>query len=214
MNRFLKTKTIKNLLLSLVLCTGLTQVNVSYAAKAGVDQGNPAVHIATTKGDIYIELYPMQSPISVKNFLSYVDSGFYTNTIFHRVINNFMIQGGGFTTDMMRKTPGAPIKNEASNRLRNLRGTIAMARTNVVDSATSQFYINHKDNSNLDHKGSRNFGYAVFGNVIAGMGVVDRIARVATRRGDAPVQQVIIKSIKRVPISSIKPSTIKSSSTK
>ena len=203
-------------MLSAVFCAGLVSVNVSYAAKAkaGIDQGNPAVHIATTKGDIYIELYPAQSPISVKNFLLYVDSGFYTNTLFHRVINDFMIQGGGFTTDMMRKTPQAPIKNEADNRLRNFRGTIAMARTNVVDSATSQFYINHKDNSNLDYKGPRNFGYAVFGKVIAGMGVVDRIARVATRRGDAPVQQVIIKSVKRVPIGSIKPSVIKSSSIK
>ncbi|MDF1644410.1 MAG: peptidylprolyl isomerase [Pseudomonadales bacterium] len=204
--------TLKSLILSTVLCAGFVAVNTSYAAKSGVDQGSPAVLIATTKGDIYIELYPEQSPISVKNFLSYVHSGFYTNTLFHRVINGFMIQGGGFTTDMMRKTPQAPIKNEADNRLRNLRGTIAMARTNVVDSATSQFFINHQDNRNLDYKGPRSFGYAVFGKVIAGMDVVDRIARVATRRGDAPVQQVIIKSVKRVPIGSIKSSAIKSSS--
>lgn len=186
----------KNLMISIFACLGLLYGS---SALAEPTTFNPSVKISTTKGDIVVELYADQAPVSVKNFLQYVDSGFYSDTLFHRVIKNFMIQGGGYTLDMMRKPPGEPIKNEADNRLSNRRGTIAMARTNVVDSATSQFFINHKDNKNLDYKGPRSFGYAVFGRVVNGMDVVDRIARVATRRGDAPIQPVIIKSVTRIP---------------
>ena len=135
------------------------------------------VVIETNYGEITVELDDEKAPLSVANFLAYVDSGHYNGTIFHRVIKDFMIQGGNFTADMAPKQTGAPIKNEAGNGLRNLRGTIAMARTGVVDSATSQFFINLKDNGFLDHKDTsiRGYGYAVFGKVIEGMEVVDKI---------------------------------------
>ena len=155
------------------------------------------VLISTSLGDIKLELYEEQAPITVANFLSYVEEGFYDGTIFHRVINNFMIQGGGITADMKQKPTKAPIKNEADNGLKNDRGTIAMARTADVDSATSQFFINHKDNSFLDH-GARDFGYAVFGKVVEGIEVVDKIATVQTRPGDVPVETVSILSMKVV----------------
>ena len=124
---------------------------------------NPMVLMETSKGDIKIELFEKEAPITVKNFLSYVSEGFYDNLIFHRVIRNFMIQGGGFDFKMNQKKPGAHIKNEATSGLINMKGTIAMARTNVIDSATSQFFINVADNGFLDHKNntSRGFGYAV-----------------------------------------------------
>ena len=153
--------------------------------------------ISTSLGDIKLELYEEQAPITVANFLSYVEEGFYDGTIFHRVINNFMIQGGGITADMKQKPTKAPIKNEADNGLKNDRGTIAMARTAVVDSATSQFFINHRDNSFLDH-GARDFGYAVFGKVVEGIEVVDKIAAVQTQPGDVPVETVSILSMKVV----------------
>ena len=153
--------------------------------------------ISTSLGDIKLELYEEEAPITVANFLSYVEEGFYDNTIFHRVINNFMIQGGGMTEDMRQKPTKAPIKNEADNGLKNNRGTIAMARTAVVDSATSQFFINHRDNAFLDH-GARDFGYAVFGKVVEGIEVVDKIAAVQTRPGDVPVETVSILSMKVV----------------
>lgn len=165
---------------------------------------NPKVLMKTTKGDITIELYPDKAPITVQNFLTYVDEGFYNGTIFHRVINNFMIQGGGYTAEIHKKAAKSPIKNEASNGLKNMRGTIAMARTMVIDSATSQFFINHVDNPNLDHtdKTEAGFGYCVFGKVIAGMDVVDAIAavRTMTRRGmrDVPRETVEIISVKRI----------------
>lgn len=155
------------------------------------------VLISTSLGDIKLELYEEQAPITVANFLSYVEEGFFDGTIFHRVINNFMIQGGGITADMKQKPTKAPIKNEADNGLKNERGTIAMARTAVVDSATSQFFINHKDNAFLDH-GARDFGYAVFGKVVEGIEVVDKIATVQTRPGDVPVETVSILSMKVV----------------
>lgn len=155
------------------------------------------VLISTSLGDIKLELYEEEAPITVANFLSYVEEGFYDNTIFHRVINNFMVQGGGITADMKQKPTKAPIKNEADNGLKNERGTVAMARTAVVDSATSQFFINHRDNSFLDH-GARDFGYAVFGKVVEGIEVVDKIAAVQTRPGDVPVETVSILSIKVV----------------
>lgn len=156
--------------------------------------GNPVVIIKTTKGDIKVELDKENAPISTDNFLAYVEDGYYDGTIFHRVINNFMVQGGGFMADGQQKPTKAPIKNEADNGLKNDRGTIAMARTGVVDSATSQFYINHVDNDFLNH-GKRDFGYAVFGKVVDGMDVVDAIAAVQTGPGDVPNEQIVIESV-------------------
>jgi peptidyl-prolyl cis-trans isomerase A (cyclophilin A) len=153
------------------------------------------VIIETNMGKIEVELNAEKAPISVANFLQYVESGHYNNTIFHRVINNFMVQGGGFDKHMRQKPTQAMIKNEAKNGLKNDRGTLAMARTGVVDSATSQFFINHKDNDFLNH-GGRDYGYAVFGKVTKGMDVVDAIARVRTKSGDVPVNPVVIKMIR------------------
>jgi peptidyl-prolyl cis-trans isomerase A (cyclophilin A) len=151
--------------------------------------------IETSMGKVEVELNAELAPISVANFMQYVDSGYYNGTIFHRVINNFMVQGGGFDKTMQKKTTQATIKNEAKNGLKNDRGTLAMARTGVVDSATSQFFINHKDNNFLNH-GDRDYGYAVFGKVTKGMDVVDAIARVKTKAGDVPVNPVAIKSVR------------------
>ena len=139
---------------------------------------NPRVLLTTSLGEIELELEAEKAPISVENFIAYVDSGFYDGTVFHRVIPGFMIQGGGFGEGLNQK-PTKPIKNEADNGLHNVRGTVAMARTQNVNSATSQFFINHRDNDFLDH-GSRDFGYAVFGKVVRGMEVVDQIAQVPT----------------------------------
>jgi peptidyl-prolyl cis-trans isomerase B (cyclophilin B) len=163
--------------------------------------GNPTVVMETSKGTIEIELYPDKAPISVENFLSYVNEGYYDGLIFHRVIANFMIQGGGFDKDLNQKETKAPIKNEAGNGLKNERGTIAMARTMVVDSATSQFFINVVDNEMLDYKDNsiRGFGYAVFGKVTKGMEVVDAIKAVKTgsvgQFQDVPVEPVIITKV-------------------
>jgi peptidyl-prolyl cis-trans isomerase A (cyclophilin A) len=161
----------------------------------------PRVLLTTSLGEIEIELQDDKAPISAQNFLAYVDSGFYNGTIFHRVIPGFMVQGGGFDATMKQKPTQAPIKNEADNGLRNERGTLAMARTQARDSATSQFFINHKDNTFLDH-GSRDFGYAVFAKVVRGMPVVDQIAQVPTgNRGmhqDVPREAVEIISAKRL----------------
>jgi len=168
------------------------------AAHAQQDTDNPQVTIHTSKGDIRLELYPQASPISVENFLQYASDGFYEGTIFHRVISHFMIQGGGMTADMKRKTTRDPITNEADNGLKNLRGTVAMARTNDVNSATSQFFINVEVNGSLDHvnkENSRSWGYAVFGRVIDGMDVVDDIRFVETTQGDVPVETVLIESV-------------------
>ncbi len=154
------------------------------------------VVLTTSLGDITIALNAEKAPISVKNFLDYVDAHFYDGTIFHRVIAGFMVQGGGFSADMQQKPTQPPIRNEADNGLKNSRGTIAMARTQIRDSATAQFFINLVDNSFLDH-GSRDFGYAVFGTVVQGMEVVDRIAAVKTGSGDVPVEQVLILKIRR-----------------
>ena len=159
------------------------------------------VIMSTSMGDVKIELYSDKAPETVKNFLAYVNDKFYDGTVFHRVIPNFMIQGGGFTQDMQQKPAKPPIKNEADNGLKNDTGTIAMARTAVVDSATSQFFINVKDNDFLNHN-PQNFGYAVFGKVIEGMDVVHKIERVKTgNRGmyqDVPVEPVVIKSVQVV----------------
>lgn len=156
--------------------------------------------IATTHGDFRVELNTEKAPLSCENFLRYVDEGFYDGTVFHRVIPGFMIQGGGMGEDLERRPTHEPIRNEADNGLKNLRGTISMARTAQVDSATTQFFVNLSDNAFLDH-GGRDFGYAVFASVVAGMDVVDAIAAVATgRRGmhdDVPLDAVFIKSVSR-----------------
>ena len=156
--------------------------------------------IDTTKGNIVIETYPKKAPTTVKNFESYVNKGFYDNTIFHRVIDGFMIQGGGFTKDMVQKQTDAPIQNEASNGLKNEKYTIAMARTSIPDSATSQFFINVNNNNFLDYPGQDGAGYCVFGKVIEGQDVVDKIAKLKTRvkngMGDVPIKTVKINSIK------------------
>jgi len=158
------------------------------------------VEITTTLGGFTIELYPEKAPITVENFLAYADAGFYDGTIFHRVIPGFMIQGGGFASDMKQKETRSPIKNEAMNGLKNKRGTLAMARTQDINSATSQFFINLKHNEFLDH-GVRDFGYAVFGKVVQGMETVDKIAGVETgNRGmyqNVPVKAVVIESVRR-----------------
>jgi cyclophilin family peptidyl-prolyl cis-trans isomerase len=162
---------------------------------------NPIVVLRTNSGDISLELYADKSPITVANFLSYVDSGHYDNTIFHRVISNFMIQGGGYTPDLVEKPTLDPIVNESRNRLHNLRGTIAMARTSDPDSASSQFFINHRNNLRLDWAPGRD-GYTVFGEVIDGMSTVDFIATAPTRpRGmhpNLPVDDIIILKAERV----------------
>ena len=154
----------------------------------------------TSHGDIEIELFEKEAPESVKNFLQYVDDGHYAGTIFHRVIADFMIQGGGMDAGFSSKKTRAPIKNEAKNGLKNERGTLAMARTNDINSATSQFFINLKDNDFLDNKPS-SFGYAVFGRVTEGLDVVDKIAAVKTgrRKGydDAPLEDVTIVAARR-----------------
>ena len=156
--------------------------------------------LETTLGDIHVELLEDDAPVSVENFERYVDDGHFDGTVFHRVIKNFMIQGGGFAEDMSQKPTRASIKNEAKNGLKNVRGTLAMARTSDVDSATSQFFINLVDNAFLDH-GSRDFGYAVFAKVVKGMDVVDAIARAATgSKGghqDVPLDPVTIRAARR-----------------
>ena len=156
---------------------------------------NPRVLMKTTMGDITIELYPAKTPVTVKNFLSYVEDKFYDGTIFHRVIPDFMIQGGGYTAQMAEKTAKAPIKNETTSGVKNVRGAIAMARMNALDSATCQFYINTVDNPGLDDA-----KYCAFGKVVAGMDVVDAIAAVKTgnRNGhqNVPVQPVTILSVR------------------
>ena len=160
------------------------------------------LEIKTSKGTFTVQLFDQQAPVSVENFLKYADEGFFDGTIFHRVIPGFMVQGGGLTADLKNKKAHDPIKNEATNGLKNKRGTLAMARTNDINSATAQFFVNLVDNDFLDHKGASNYGYAVFGRVDSGMDVVDAIAAVKTgsKSGyqDVPVENVTIESVKRV----------------
>ncbi len=165
-------------------------------------QDNPSAVIRTSMGEFQVELYADKAPLSVENFINYANSGYYNGTIFHRVIGNFMIQGGGFTPEMEKKAVGEPIQNEANNGLQNKRGTLAMARTNNPHSATSQFFINVQDNTDLNYTGegsSREWGYAVFGRVTSGMNVVDGIRFVATTTrppySDVPVEPVVIESV-------------------
>lgn len=166
--------------------------------------GNPVVVISTTFGDVTVELLKDRAPVSVENFLSYVEEGFYPGTIFHRVVSGFVVQGGGYTETMAEKSTHPPIQNEATNGLRNVRGSVAMARTQSLRSATSQFFFNVSNNSDLDHSGftPRDFGYAVFGRVLSGMDVVDRISRTPTHStagmDDVPVQPVLITGVKLV----------------
>ncbi|WP_166263809.1 peptidylprolyl isomerase [Marinobacter caseinilyticus] len=165
------------------------------------DASLPKVAILTTEGEMELLLRPDLAPETVKNFLAYVDAGFYDGTVFHRVIPGFMIQGGGYDRRLSKKQTGAPVKNEAKPTAKNLRGSVAMARTSDPDSATSQFFINIVDNAFLN-AGVRGPGYTVFGKISAGMGVVDAIANQATTRqkgmADVPVESVVIKSIRRL----------------
>ena len=177
-------------------------------AAAGIEAkegGNPVVLMKTSMGEITIELDKEKAPVTVDNFIAYVNDKFYDGTVFHRVIPAFMIQGGGFDKDMTQKKTKAPIKNEAGNGLKNLNGTIAMARTSDPNSATAQFFINTKDNAFLDHRNDtpQGFGYAVFGKVVKGMEVVKKIEQVqTTTRGpyeNVPVTAVVIESVRVVP---------------
>jgi cyclophilin family peptidyl-prolyl cis-trans isomerase len=185
------------LLLMLVLAAAFAPA----AAAAGT---SPRVALDTSKGTIVFELYPDKAPKTVENFLRYVEDGFYDGTVFHRVIPDFMIQGGGFTAEMQKRPTRAPIENEADNGVDNERGTVAMARTSDPHSATAQFFVNLKDNAFLDHtaKTSRGWGYAVFGKVVEGMDVVDAIAAVPTGRmggmQDVPTQPVVIEKARVV----------------
>lgn len=181
-----------------ILPLGLSMAAAIGAGVAGAE--NPRVVFETTEGEIHIELFADDAPVSVENFLAYVDDGFYNGTIFHRIIPGFVIQGGGFNEEMRQKPTRDPIVNEADNGRDNLRGTLSMARTQVRDSATSQFFVNLADNPFLDH-GERDFGYAVFGRVVEGMDVVDRIAAGPTgqRNGmpDVPVTPVVVEATRR-----------------
>lgn len=184
----------------LAVAAVLGAVTVCTGVQAGEGK-NPMILVSTSMGDIKIELDEAKAPITVKNFLQYVNDKHYDGTIFHRVIPGFMIQGGGMESSMKEKSSGTPIKNEAGNGLKNLNGTIAMARTSVVDSATAQFFINVKDNAFLDHRDetAAGFGYAVFGKVVDGMDVVKKIEGVPTgNRGmhqNVPVDPVVIKTV-------------------
>jgi cyclophilin family peptidyl-prolyl cis-trans isomerase len=188
-----------------MMALGLFWLNGNVSAEEATkgDAVKTTVIMETSQGNIRIELWPDKAPITVKNFLQYVDEGFYSGTIFHRVIEAFMIQGGGFTPDMKQKPTHPPIKNEAAVDLKNEQGTIAMARTGVVDSATSQFFINVQDNANLNHRDEtpRGFGYAVFGKVVEGMDVVDKIKKVPTSttgmHQNVPSTPVVIQHVKR-----------------
>src|SRR5580765_1713123 len=159
------------------------------------------IKFETSHGNFTVELFPKEAPLSAENFQKYVDDKYFDGTIFHRIIPNFMIQGGGMTTDFASKETRAPIKNEAKNGLKNTRGTLSMARTSDINSATSQFFVNLADNAFLDH-GPRDYGYAVFARVTEGMDVIDKIAGVSTgrRKGytDAPLEDVVIVSARRL----------------
>jgi len=185
----------------LVLLSGIAWLAVAMPTSPAWAQktANPVVVLETSMGDITIELLKDRAPVSVDNFVQYVKAGHYNGTIFHRVIRGFMIQGGGMTPDMTEKPTRPPIKNEATNGLKNTRGTLAMARTQAVRSATAQFFINTADNAALNHKGLTpdEYGYAVFGKVLSGMDVVDRIEAAKTGSNgpyqDVPVQPITIK---------------------
>lgn len=194
MNRFLAS-------LLVVTALGCPASKTSPSSSSTASGTGPVVAMQTSMGTIKIQLDPDKAPLTTKNFLSYVDKGFYDQTVFHRVIDHFMIQGGGFTETLVQKPTEAPVKNESTNGLKNLRGTIAMARTANVDSATAQFFINVQDNPPLDYP--NNGGYTVFGKVIDGMDVVDKIKVVPTGfkngMGNVPSETVVIQTVKRAP---------------
>ena len=210
-NLLFKAKSVKNYnTLKIALCTMALAFVINSCSKKDDEAEMPIIKetkmtqvtIKTSLGDIQLELDAEKAPITVENFVSIAKSGYYTDTIFHRVINGFMVQGGGLTADMSNKSSGtAPIQNEAHNGLSNDRGTIAMARTMEPHSATSQFFINHKDNGFLNHTGEnpQGWGYAVFGKVTEGMDVVDAIADVATGSSgghqDVPLEVINIESV-------------------
>jgi peptidyl-prolyl cis-trans isomerase A (cyclophilin A) len=189
-------------LLIIMLCVPVA----SFAqAGPGSPQGksvNPMVLVKTNMGSFTVELFPKEAPITVANFLRYVDTKFYDGTTFHRVMPGFVIQGGGFDKNMVKKDTLAPIKNEATNGLKNLKGTLSMARTNDISSATSQFFVNLKDNAPLDHVSEAQYGYAVFAKVVKGFEVVEKIATVKTTSKDpyqnVPEKPVIIESITKI----------------
>ncbi len=178
-----------------MLCACLAGLSLCAAALAA-----PSIEMQTSLGKIVVELDPVKAPKTVDNFLQYARSGYYDGTVFHRVMDGFMIQGGGFTKEMAEKPTQAPIQNEAKNGLKNLRGSIAMARRNDPHSATAQFFINHRDNTGLDYPAHDGWGYAVFGKVTQGMDIVDKIAKVPTgNRGfhqNVPLEAVVIQSVK------------------
>ncbi|WP_409478459.1 peptidylprolyl isomerase [Pseudobdellovibrio sp. HCB154] len=189
-------------LLAFVLMTWSFKTHAKEASATAKVAAAPVVTIDTSLGKIKVKLNPEKAPISSENFLKYVDKKFYDKTIFHRVIKDFMIQGGGHTADLKEKATLFPsITNEAKNGLSNLRGTIAMARTNDINSATAQFFINVVDNQRLDHKSEDRYGYAVFGEVIEGMDVVDKIRDAKTKTvgdyADVPEKVIVIKSIRK-----------------
>jgi cyclophilin family peptidyl-prolyl cis-trans isomerase len=192
------------MLKKLFLIISIMVVLMAFATAIQANKTNPKVIMKTSMGDITIEFYPDKAPVTVKNFFSYVDEKFYDGTIFHRVMKGFMIQGGGLTPDFKSKPEKPAIKNEAANKLKNNRGTIAMARMPDKDSATCQFFINHADNRSLDHRDNtpEGYGYAVFGKVIKGMDVVDAIANVTimtkSGRANVPRETITIISIRRV----------------
>jgi peptidyl-prolyl cis-trans isomerase B (cyclophilin B) len=196
-------KIIKEMLMKLII-GALLFVVIFFQSLYTNAKGNPKVKLVTSKGDIIIELYPQKAPVTVENFLKYVDAQFYHGTIFHRVIPGFMIQGGGFTPDMTQKQVKGAIKNEANNGLKNERGTIAMARTADPHSATAQFFINTVNNSYLNFKNetTKGWGYCVFGRVIKGMDVVEAIEKVATgekgMHSDVPLTPVLIEKAVRI----------------
>lgn len=191
---------------SLRLFSAITLAVITFMSSNWAHAENALVVLSTNKGDMIIELDQARAPQSVSNFLQYVDDGFYTDTLFHRVIEGFMIQGGGFSQDYMRKETRQPISNEAYNGLRNQKYTIAMARTTAPHSATSQFFINSEANRNLDHTDTtqRGWGYTVFGKVVKGEEIVDAISQVSTGAGgpfgrDVPAEPIVILSASRVP---------------
>jgi peptidyl-prolyl cis-trans isomerase A (cyclophilin A) len=194
---------LKNSLLASVVATFTGAVMFAVPADDTVAAGaNPQVLMKTSLGEIVIELYPEKAPKTVENFLQYVDDNHYSGTIFHRVIGNFMIQGGGFDKDMKQKSTRPAIPLESRNGLKNDVGTLAMARTSVPDSATAQFFINTANNASLNFPNPDGNGYAVFGKVVQGMETVEKIAKVKTGRsgphGDVPAEPVVIESVSRV----------------
>ncbi len=200
---YMTVKPALSLLLAIAIACASASTNLAAQVKAA--NSNPQVIIHTSMGDIGLELFADKSPLSVENFMRYVNSGFYDGTVFHRVISHFMIQGGGLTPDLKDKVTSEPIVNESPNGLSNKRGTVAMARTGNPHSATSQFFINVQDNGNLDYtdqNSSRGWGYAVFGKVTSGMDVVESIRFAETRTvppySDVPIEPIMIESVEVV----------------